>query len=72
MAGARRRRHGRGAARCCPAPASRPARVVEDSIIGPGAVVRGGARVVNGSVIGDGVVVDDGEVVDGRRIPEPA
>jgi mannose-1-phosphate guanylyltransferase len=45
---------------------------VEDSVVGPSAIVGAGARVVGGSVIGDGVLVPDGERVDGRRIPEPA
>ena len=45
--------------------------VVDDAIIGPGAVVGAGARITGGSVVGADVTIDAGAVLEGQKVPAP-
>ena len=61
-----------GAAPCCPAPSSRPAPCVDDSIVGPGAVVGAGARVRRRlGARATASVVARRPSSTARRVPEP-
>jgi mannose-1-phosphate guanylyltransferase len=44
--------------------------VVDQAVIGPGAIVGTGAHVGGWSIVGGGVSVAPGEVLDGVRVPE--